>query len=53
MTVLKSEIYTNELLTTKKIFLPKFKKTVLTYCELFDNFISKVKLRPKTLHSGN
>ena len=43
MTVLKSEIYTNELLTSKTIVLPKFKKIILTYCELFDKFISKVK----------
>ena len=48
MTVLKSEIYTNKLLTSKKNFLPKFKKMVHTYCEQFDKFISKVNKDQKT-----
>ena len=43
MKVLKCKIYTNELLTSKKNFMPKFKKMVLSYCELFDEFILKVK----------
>ena len=49
MTALKSEIYTNDFFNSfKKIFLPKFKKTNLTYCKLFDKYISKVELRPKS-----
>ena len=43
MTIVKSEIYTNQLLISKTIFLPKFKKMVLAYNELFGKFISKVK----------
>ena len=39
--------------SSQKFFKPKFKKSVLTYCKLFNKFISKVKKKPKKLHSGN
>ena len=42
MTVLKSEIYTNDLLSSKKFFLPKFKKRSSLIAKLFDKFILKV-----------
>ena len=53
MTILKSEIYTNNFFPTK-IFQPdQFKKSILVYCKLFDKFILKVEWRPKKLYSGN
>ena len=42
MAVLKSEIYTNDFFLPKN-FQAKALKSVLTYCKLFNKFISKVK----------
>ena len=42
MTVLKSEIYTNKLLTFKKFFLPKFKKLSLLIINCLINLVRKL-----------
>ena len=52
MTVLKSEIYTNDF-SSQKIFKPKFKKVSLLIANCLINLFRKLNKNLKKLHSGH